>query len=115
MVSVLIPGYNVQNYLAHLVLPALARTCRRKGMIIVDDGSRDGTLSLAKRFESRSVRVVTHQNQSAATARNSAFAQCQGTQTKWLDGDNLLSADKSDWEMRLVQQQTAYRTLRSHG
>ena len=94
LVSILIPAYNAEEWIADTISSALDQTWPRKEIIVVDDGSRDGTLSAARALESPSVRVVSQENQGAAVARNHAYSICQGDYIQWLDADDLLSPDK---------------------
>ena len=52
LVSILIPAFNAQQWIAETLRPAIAQTWRRKEIIVVNDGSTDQTLSVARRFES---------------------------------------------------------------
>src|SRR5712671_4200568 len=70
LVSILIPAYNSEQWLAESIESALAQTWQKKEIIVVDDGSTDQTLHIAKRFASSTVQVVTQPNQGAAIARN---------------------------------------------
>ena len=94
LVSILIPSYNAEEHIAETIRSALAQTWRRKEIIVVDDGSTDRTLSIARRFESDCVRVFSQNNQGAAAARNKAFSLSQGDYIQWLDADDLLAPDK---------------------
>lgn len=94
LVSILIPAYNAEALLAETLRSALAQTWDNKEIIVVDDGSKDGTLNLARTFESDVVKVFTHKNQGAAATRNKAFSLCSGDYIQWLDADDLLAADK---------------------
>src|ERR1051325_3114803 len=94
LVSILVPAFNAQNSIADTLRSALAQTWERKEIIVVNDGSTDDTLSIARQFESPSVRVVTQENQGAAVARNTALSLCQGDYIQWLDADDLLSPQK---------------------
>jgi glycosyltransferase involved in cell wall biosynthesis len=94
LVSILIPAYNAQNWIADTLRSAIAQTWERKEIIVVDDGSTDQTLVIARQFESDSVRVVTQKNQGAAAARNAAFSLSRGDYIQWLDADDLLSPNK---------------------
>jgi glycosyltransferase involved in cell wall biosynthesis len=94
LVSILIPAYNADRWIVDTVRSALAQTWPRKEIIIVDDGSRDRTLSIARKFASKNVSVVTQENQGAAAARNCALALSQGEFIQWLDADDLLAPDK---------------------
>ena len=94
LVSILIPAYNAERFIGETIRSALAQTWPSKEIIVVDDGSRDGTLEVARRFASRSVQIVTQENQGAAAARNRALALSQGEYIQWLDADDLLSVRK---------------------
>src|SRR5438477_8120607 len=94
LVSILIPAYNAERWIADTIRSALGQTWLRKEIIVVDDGSRDRTLSIAQRFSSKSVSVVTQENQGASAARNRALALSQGESIQWLDADDLLAPDK---------------------
>lgn len=94
LVSILIPAYNAEHTIAETIRSGLAQSWHAKEIIVVDDGSRDGTLAAARRFESKQVTVVSGENQGAAAARNRAYSLCQGDYIQWLDADDLLSPDK---------------------
>ena len=72
LVSILIPAYNAEPLLAETVRSALAQTWPRKEIIIVDDGSKDNTVTVARQFEKDDVKVVTQPNQGASAARKRA-------------------------------------------
>ena len=78
VVSILIPAYNAERWLAETIRSALGQTWPNKEIVVVDDGSRDRTLSIARQFASKCVSVVTQENQGASAARNRAFELCQG-------------------------------------
>jgi len=94
LVSILIPAYNAEEWLSETLKSAIAQTWDRKEIIVIDDGSKDGTLALARNFESSGVRVFTQKNQGAAATRNNAFAKSQGDYIQWLDADDLIGLDK---------------------
>jgi len=115
LVSILIPAYNAQRWIADTIQSALAQTWPRKEIIVVDDGSTDQTLSVARRFASRTVSVVAQPNQGASAARNKALELCQGDYIQWLDADDLLSPDKIVRQMDAAQKCGSKRTLISCG
>ncbi|HUA68256.1 MAG TPA: glycosyltransferase family A protein [Candidatus Saccharimonadales bacterium] len=92
--SIIIPAYNAEKFLRDTIDSALAQTWPNKEIIIVDDGSSDGTLKIAKQFESKIVKVLTQKNRGAAYARNAGLAVAQGDFFQWLDADDLLAPDK---------------------
>jgi glycosyltransferase involved in cell wall biosynthesis len=111
LVSILIPAYNAERWIAHTVRSALAQTWPRTEIILVDDGSRDETLSIARQFASKNLSVVTQDNQGGSTARNRAFRLCQGDFIQWLDADDLLSRDKIARQMEAAVKAADKRIL----
>src|SRR4030095_12920383 len=94
LVSILIPAYNAAEFIAETIESVLAQTWPRKEIIVVNDGSQDDTLAIARQFESKQVLVVTKDNEGAAATRNKAFSLCQGDYIQWLDADDLLSPNQ---------------------
>jgi glycosyltransferase involved in cell wall biosynthesis len=84
LVSILIPAYNAERWIADTIRSALAQTWEPKEIIVVDDGSQDRTFTIAQQFASKDVAVVTQRNQGAAAARNKALALSQGDYIQWL-------------------------------
>jgi len=114
LVSILIPAYNAQEFLGDTLRSAIAQTWPNKEIIVVDDGSTDQTVAVARRFESEGVRVVTKKNAGAAAARNHAYSLCQGEYIQWLDADDLLTPDKISLQMEAAEE-CSKRTLLSCG
>jgi glycosyltransferase involved in cell wall biosynthesis len=113
LVSILIPAYNAAEWIANTLNSALAQTWPRTEIIVVDDGSKDATIEIARRFEPRGVRVIPQRNQGASAARNNAFSQCHGDYIQWLDADDLLAPDKIAKQMEVVMAGLSKRTLLS--
>ena len=111
LVSILIPAFNSQQWIAETIHSALDQTWPSKEIVVVDDGSSDATLQIARRFASPMLRVVTQPNQGAAAARNTAFAQCQGDYIQWLDADDLLAPDKIERQLAARSRCEADRPL----
>jgi glycosyltransferase involved in cell wall biosynthesis len=115
LVSILIPAYNAERWIADTIQSALGQTWPRKEIIVIDDGSNDRTLAIARQFASQTVTVVPQKNQGAAAARNKAFDLCQGDYVQWLDADDLLSRDKIAKQMQAAEECQSKRTLFSCG
>lgn len=102
LVSILIPAYNAERWIAETLRAALSQTWPNKEIIVVDDGSTDRSLLIARRFESPRVKVVSQANQGASSARNAALALAQGDYIQWLDADDLLAATKITAQMEVA-------------
>jgi glycosyltransferase involved in cell wall biosynthesis len=103
LVSILIPCYNAEQWLAECVESCLAQTWSNIEVIIVDDGSTDASLSLARSLQSSRVNVIAQANGGASTARNQALRAAQGDYIQYLDADDLLSPDKITAQVQLLQ------------
>lgn len=112
-VSILIPAYNSERWIADAIQSAVQQTWMKREIIVVDDGSTDQTLDIAERFSSSGVRVVTQPNQGASAARNTALALSQGDYIQWLDADDVLAADKIAKQVQALQSRQSRRTLLS--
>jgi glycosyltransferase involved in cell wall biosynthesis len=111
LVSILIPAYNAERWLADTIRSALGQTWSRKEIIVVDDGSRDRTLSVARQFASMEVSVVSQTNQGAAAARNRALSLSQGDYIQWLDADDLLAPNKVAKQLETAAECQSQRVL----
>jgi glycosyltransferase involved in cell wall biosynthesis len=100
LVSILIPAYNSERWLAETLSSALDQTWPRKEIIVVDDGSLDRTFEVASSFSARGVKVVKQANGGAPAARNAALTLAQGDYIQWLDADDLLHPEKIARQMQ---------------
>jgi glycosyltransferase involved in cell wall biosynthesis len=94
LVSLLIPVYNAAPWLEQTLQSALAQQWPHCEIIVVDDGSRDESVAVARRHAGDRVRVFTQANAGAAAARNHALREARGDYLQYLDADDLLAPDK---------------------
>jgi glycosyltransferase involved in cell wall biosynthesis len=124
LISILIPAYNSEEWIADTIRSAIAQTWQRREIIVVDDGSKDRTAEVARGFASKGVKVVSIKNGGAAAARNHALRLSQGDYIQWLDADDLLAPDKierqlealpaADGKQILLSSPWAYFNFRPH-
>lgn len=93
-VSVVIPAYNLKDYLSRSVSSALTQDYKNVEVIVVDDGSTDGTASVADSLaaEDSRVRVIHTKNQGVAKSRHTGILAADGAYITFLDADDELSA-----------------------
>ncbi len=115
LVSILIPLYNSELWIADTLRSALAQSWENKEIIVVDDGSKDQSLAVAQQFASEIVTVVTQKNQGAAAARNKAYSISRGDFIQWLDADDFLSPTKIERQMAAYSQNSDKSLLLSSG
>lgn len=88
LVSILIPAFNAERYVSPCVESVLSQEYGKLEVIVVDDGSSDGTLEALSRY--KNIKVITQSNQGACAARNQALGAARGTYIKFLDADDFL-------------------------
>jgi glycosyltransferase involved in cell wall biosynthesis len=93
-VSILIPLYNSERFIASVIDSAVKQTWVNKEIIIVDDGSEDNSLEFANKFKAENVRIYSQKNSGASSARNRAFKESTGQYIQYLDSDDILAPDK---------------------
>jgi len=96
MISVIIPAYNAASTIGHCLEALSAQTCPPDEVIVVDDGSTDGTAQVAKSF---GVRVISQPNAGPAAARNRGATAAHGDILLFTDADCIPAPD---WVERMV-------------
>ncbi|GJG86374.1 glycosyl transferase [Gemmatimonadetes bacterium T265] len=92
---VVIPAYNAARYLGEAARSALAQTHAALELVVVDDGSTDDTLAVARALDDRRVRVLHVPNGGRARARNLGVAAARpSAYVAFLDADDVWDADK---------------------
>lgn len=89
-ISVVIPSYNQQEFLPEAIESVLAQTYKPEEIIVIDDGSNDKSLSLARHYEKLGVKVVAQVNKGLSSARNTGIMNATGEYVLPLDADDLL-------------------------
>ena len=95
-ISVLVPVYNVEPYLAQCLESICAQTLRELEVVCVDDASTDGSLSILREFAERDQRVKVVQapeNGGLSRTRNLAMSYAQGEYLVLVDSDDWLETD----------------------
>jgi hypothetical protein len=93
-VSVIIPLYGVEKFVAETVQSVLAQTYENFELILVDDGSPDRSVEVCSRFKDPRITILRQENQGPAAARNLGIRQAKGDYIALLDGDDLWLPDK---------------------
>src|SRR5579872_4513425 len=104
-VSVVMTAYNVAPYIGAAIQSALAQTFRDFELMVVNDGSTDGTLRIAEQFQDRRVRVVRSPHRGAAMQMRHGIEQTSGAYVALLDADDLWSPHKLEQHVRFLDAQ----------
>lgn len=99
LVSILIPCRNAAPWLEACLDSAFAQTWPDKEIILVDDGSADGSAEIAARYLPRGLRLIQGPARNASSARNAALRAATGEWIQFLDADDVLAPDKVGLQM----------------
>lgn len=88
MISIVIPLYNKEKQIAYTLQSVLNQTFQDFEVVIVDDGSTDGSVAEVEKFEDQRIRVVHQQNAGVSAARNRGIDEATGELIAFLDADD---------------------------
>lgn len=94
LVSIVIPTYNHGRFVTDAIDSCLAQTYPHYEIVVVDDGSTDGTPDRLRREYGAQVRVIVQANQGASASRNQGIAAARGTLIQFCDADDKLLPEK---------------------
>ncbi len=103
LVSIIIPLYNAEKYIEQCINSVLAQTWPDIEVIIVDDGSTDGSFEIAKKYESNNVKILRQVNSGASVARNKGLSASKGSFIQFLDADDILGNNKIAAQMKVLR------------
>lgn len=88
MISVVIPLYNKEKQIAHTLRSVLNQILQNFEVVIVDDGSTDGSVAEVEKFEDSRIRLIHQQNAGVSAARNRGIEEAKGELIAFLDADD---------------------------
>ena len=95
LISVIVPVYNIENYLERCVNSIREQTYNNLEILLVDDGSTDSSGALCDRFAEADerIRVFHKENGGSSSARNLGIAEAKGEYLGFVDSDDYISAN----------------------
>ncbi len=117
LVSIVIPFYNMQDFLAQTIDWALASTYPAIEVILVDDGSTDESGVIAKRYAARDecISFLSQENQGVSVARNFGISHAHGTYILPLDGDDMLCPTFIEEAAKVLESQPNVKVVTAEG
>lgn len=107
MVSVIVPVYNTEKYLERCLNSVISQTYQNIEVIIVNDGSTDGSGVICDKFAKadKRVKVINQKNMGASAARNIGISKAKGTYVTFADSDDWLELDAIEYMAQLIEQE----------
>ena len=109
MVSIIVPVYNVEQYLDECIASIVNQTYKDIEVILVDDGSKDRSPEICDEWAKKDVRikVIHKENQGPSMARNVAIEQAEGDYLLFVDSDDYIASDLCEKTVAVAQEKSA--------
>lgn len=108
-ISVIIPAYNVEKYIEQCLRSIMNQTYKNLEIIVVNDGSKDGTGEIIKRLAKEDDRIVfiDQENQGVSASRNNALARVDSDFVMFVDSDDWLDLDTCEYLIEEIKKENA--------
>lgn len=105
LISVIVPVYNVEQYLPSTLDSVLHSTCQDFELILVDDGSTDGSGAICDRYaaDNKCIRVIHKSNGGVSSARNAGLDVARGEYVCFIDGDDIIHPQLFAEQVRAIE------------
>ena len=100
LVSVIVPTYNVEQYIASTIRSVLEQTYSNFELLIIDDESPDRSVEICQQFEDPRIKIISQKNRGLAGARNTGIRHASGDYLAFLDSDDLWLPEKLEKHVR---------------
>lgn len=109
LVSVIIPAYNIEDYIGRCLDSIISQTYKNLEIIVVDDGSRDRTGEILDNYakKDRRIKVIHKENGGVSSARNKGIEVAEGDYIGFIDGDDLIEPEMYKTLVDLLEEENA--------
>jgi glycosyltransferase involved in cell wall biosynthesis len=116
-ISVVIPVHNGEQYLAQAIESVLAQTHRDLELLVIDDGSTDGSRAIMEHYArgDARIRILSQANRGVSAAGNRGFEEARGEWVARLDADDLFLPDKLERQIAFIRQHPDVRIVGTLG
>ncbi len=112
LVSVIIPAYNSQDKIRETINSCIRQTYSNLEILVIDDGSNDNTVDVARKFsDDKRVKVITQKNSGACAARNHGIRLSKGDYIQFLDADDILGENKIKYQVKALEPKPGYMAM----
>lgn len=105
LVSVIVPVYNVENYLRRCLDSIVCQTYKNLEIILIDDGSTDESGKICDEYAKKDerIKVIHKENEGLSSARNTGVDNAKGKYVTFVDSDDDITKDYVEYMLRLIQ------------
>lgn len=106
-ISVLMPCYNCEKYIAEAIDSIIAQTYKNWQLLIIDDGSSDQSVDIIRKYMRLDSRILLYENEKnkgVVYTRNKALSMCEGEYIAFMDADDRSSGDRLDAECKFLDE-----------
>jgi len=114
LVSVILPTFNRKNLLPRSIQSVLEQSFRDLELLVVDDGSSDGTSRFVRSIEDERVRSLRQTNKGVSSARNLGISQSKGTYLALLDSDDEWMPSKLENQIEALESNPSYLAVHTN-
>lgn len=109
MISIIVPIYNIEAYLEECIKSIIKQTYKELEIILVDDGSTDGSSEICDKFASQDkrIKVIHKQNEGLVLARKNGLQHAEGDYVLFVDGDDWIESNMCEELMKVMKQTDA--------
>lgn len=109
LVSVIIPAYNIEEYIGRCLDSVLSQTYENLEIIVIDDGSSDSTGKILDEYEKKEdrIKVIHKENGGVSSARNKGLDVAAGEYIGFIDGDDLIDPRMYEILVNLLEEENA--------
>lgn len=109
LISIIVPVYNVENYLSACLDSILSQSYKNLEVIVIDDGSTDFSLQIAEKYAEKDdrVKVFSYENEGQSAARNHGLSASTGSYIVFVDADDIILPDSLEIMMAFLKENNA--------
>ncbi|WP_200977033.1 glycosyltransferase family A protein [Echinicola sp. 20G] len=114
LVSIIIPAYNKEAYVAETIDSALAQTYSHTEIILINDGSTDNSMAILEQYQARcpeKILLFDQENQGVSATTNKGIMEAKGEYIQFLDADDIMSNDKIQNQINLLKEEGKNATV----
>jgi glycosyltransferase involved in cell wall biosynthesis len=109
LVSIIVPAFNAERFIVRAIRSALGQAYPDLEIIVVDDGSTDGTAEIVRSFSDPRIRLVPQANRGQAAARNHGIRLSAGKYVTFLDADDAYLPEKVRRQVAFLEANPGYQ------